>query len=445
MAHSIRLALTNTLADGGYCVRAHVGTHQHAVHLILDTGSSTLAVNHTCYRLESDNHADFTYYTQSINYGVGSWHGPVIKTQVSLGMFGHSVTLPDAYTAIADTGKFECFKHADGILGLAYRPLNHAHYLFEVGEAQTPKKDVYQYIMSGANDNPAYKQTKAVTLPSYFTSLEEQGVVSDKFAFWLHRSSIYYDNGSCRTKALAHWQNHGLFVMGEPVMHRDLYCEPMQSAKVLHDKFYNVNLLSVKVGEKDVHSAPVLAEKDVTRWCSNAIVDTGATVIGLPVSLYNKVVESLEKYISDLSSILEPFSAFSSQEKGIPLTSLTLSNWPTIQFFLEDENGEDMVLALPPEAYWQIHAPEFNSASFKIFPLKHWPNQSILGLPLISQYYTIFDRSKGNVGDRRSDKKESHEIENDKKANGVITFAKKVTLASTIDTVKSAFSHHSNK
>ena len=228
-------------------------------------------------------------------------------------------------------------------------------------------------------------------------------------------------------------------------MHCDLYREPMLSAKVLHDKFYNVNLLSVKVGETDVHSAPVLAEKDVTRWCSNAIVDTGATVIGLPVSLYNKVVESLEKYISDLSSILEPFSAFSSQEKGIPLTSLTLSNWPTIQFFLEDENGEDMVLALPPEAYWQIHAPEFNSASFKIFPLKHWPNQSILGLPLISQYYTIFDRSKGNVGDRRSDKKESHEIENDKKANGVITFAKKVTLASTIDTVKSAFSHHSNK
>lgn len=445
MAHSIRLALTNTLADGGYSVRAHVGVHQQAVHLILDTGSSTLAVNHTCYDIKKDKYAEFTYYTQSINYGVGCWHGPVVKTRVSLGMFGHNVTLPDAFTAIADTGKFECFKRADGILGLAYRPLNHARYLFEAAESQLPKKDVYHYIMSGSPDNPVYKETKATTLPSYFTSLEEQGVVSDKFAFWLHRSSIYYDNGSCRTKALTHWQNHGLFVMGEPVMHRDLYREPIQSAKVLHDKFYNVNLLSVKVGEADVHSAPVLAEKDETRWCSNAIVDTGATVIGLPVSLYSKVVASLEKSIRDLSSILEPFSAFSSQEKGIPLASLTLSDWPTIRFFLEGENEEDVVLTLPPEAYWQIHAPEYNRASFKIFPLKHWPNQSILGLPLISQYYTIFDRSKGSVGDGGSEKNENHKVTNNKKPNGVITFAEKVTLASTIDSVKSAFSHQSNK
>ena len=445
MAHSIRLALTNTLADGGYSVRAHVGIHQQAVHLILDTGSSTLAVNHTCYNVEKDKCAEFTYYTQSIKYGVGSWHGPVVKTQVSLGMFGHNVTLPDAFTAIADTGKFECFKQADGILGLAYRPLNHARYLFEAADSQLSKKGVYQYIMSGSRDNPVYKETKATTLPSYFTSLEEQGVVADKFAFWLHRSSIYYDNGNCRTKALAHWQNHGLFVIGEPSVHRDLFCEPMQSAKVLHDKFYNVNLLSVKVGEEDVHCAPVLAEKDVTRWCSNAIVDTGATVIGLPVSLYNKVVESLQKHISDLSTFLVPFSAFSSQEKGIPLASLTLSDWPTIRFILEDENGDEMVLELPPDAYWQIHAPEYNCASFKIFPLKHWPNQSILGLPLISQYYTIFDRSKGVVGKGDDASSEKNETDNGNTVNGVITFAEKVTLANTVDTIKNAFSHHSSK
>jgi hypothetical protein len=104
-----------------------------------------------------------------------------------------------------------------------------------------------------------------------------------------------------------------------------------------------------------------------------------------------------------------------------------------------------VVLTLPPEAYWQIHAPEYNRASFKIFPLKHWPNQSILGLPLISQYYTIFDRSKGSVGDRDSGKNKNHKVTNDKKPNGVITFAEKVRLASTIDSVKSAFSHQSNK
>ena len=58
MTRSLRLPITNIFADGGYSVRAHVGAHQQAVHLILDTGSATLALGHAHYHVEKDNYVD---------------------------------------------------------------------------------------------------------------------------------------------------------------------------------------------------------------------------------------------------------------------------------------------------------------------------------------------------------------------------------------------------
>ena len=101
MTRSLRLPITNTFADGGYSVRAHIGAHQQAVHLILDTGSATLALGHAHYHVEKDNYVEFTYYSQSIKYAEGSWHGPVVKTTVRLGIFGHSVKLTHTFVAIA--------------------------------------------------------------------------------------------------------------------------------------------------------------------------------------------------------------------------------------------------------------------------------------------------------------------------------------------------------
>ena len=60
--------------------------------------------------------------------------------------------------------------------------------------------------------------------------------------------------------------------------------------------------------------------------------------------------------------------------------------------------GQDICLCIPPEHYWQIHAPEPEMASFKMLSTPNWPNQSILGLPLLNNYYTIFDRENGDKG-----------------------------------------------
>ena len=74
--------------------------------------------------------------------------------------------------------------------------------------------------------------------------------------------------------------------------------------------------------------------------------------------------------------MLEPFAAFSLEEQGIDLEKLDLAQWPELTYVLEGDEGEDVLLSLPPEAYWQEHAPTYNQASFKIFPLK--PSKNVL-------------------------------------------------------------------
>ena len=428
MTRSLRLPITNIFADGGYSVRAHVGAHQQAVHLILDTGSATLALGHAHYHVEKDNYVEFTYYSQSIKYAEGSWHGPVVKTTVHLGIFGHSVTLPQTFVAIAkepNSPEQPCFKKADGIMGLAYQPLNHAYRYCDETKEKLSEHDFYSALLSDSVETEQAElnvdKPIATTLPSYFSYLEQQHITANKFAFWLHRSSIYNVDGNCLTAALAHRTNHGLFVVGEPLFHKDLYSPPLLNAKVLHDKFYNVTLKAIEC-EGVATNAPVLKASDQARWCSNAIVDTGATVIGLPESLYDDVMGQIHACVGNADVLLAPFTAFSLQEQGIPLTELDLTKWPTLTFILEGEDGEDIALKLPPEAYWQIHAPSYNLASFKIFPLKHWPNQTILGLPLISQYYTIFDRARGEYG--------------------VVSFAHKVTAGQIVETLKQIFKNN---
>ncbi|WP_394220963.1 pepsin-like aspartic protease [Alteromonas gracilis] len=430
MTQSLRLPITNTFADGGYSVKAHVGAHQQSVHLILDTGSSTLVLGNAHYHVERDSDVVFTYYSQAIKYAEGSWYGPVIKTTVRLGILGHSISLPQTYVAIAkEPQKLQepCFKKADGIMGLAYQPLNHAYRCTDKITDEMSEQAFFDKELTEPSDtaiaNLKTSDYVATTLPSYFSELEQRQINADKFAFWLHRSSVYNVDGNCLRAALAHRKNHGLFVIGEPIFHRDLYAPPIMSVKVLHDKYYNVTLKAIRCEGAAAITAPTLAPSDKARWCSNAIVDSGATVIGLPESLYNEVIEQIYRSVENAKTLLAPFAAFSLEEQGTALDKLDLATWPELTFVLEGDNGEDVSLSLPPEAYWQVHAPTFNQASFKIFPLKHWPNQSILGLPLISQFYTIFDRGQG--------------------ANGVVSFARKVTVSNTVDALKHVFEKNS--
>jgi hypothetical protein len=89
---------------------------------------------------------------------------------------------------------------------------------------------------------------------------------------------------------------------------------------------------------------------------------------------------------------------------GVSAASLNLAQWPNIYFTLEGENGQDVELACTPQTYWQTDFPAAGQAVFQISGPLDQANQSILGLPLMNNYYSVFDRTQD--------------------VNGVIRFAK---------------------
>jgi len=62
--------------------------------------------------------------------------------------------------------------------------------------------------------------------------------------------------------------------------------------------------------------------------------------------------------------------------------------------------GADVKLDCSPSTYWQVNYPVPGQAVFQIVgPGKNEDqNQSILGLPLMNNYYTVFDRTANDFG-----------------------------------------------
>ncbi|WP_394199900.1 pepsin-like aspartyl protease [Shewanella waksmanii] len=313
----------------------------------------------------------------------------------------------------------------------------------------------------------------------YFTELTQHGLTANKFAFYCRRSSIHVnqqlancnnaiDTSSTNTNAAQHADhfeqlgqdplNQGWLILGGGEEHTELYQGDFATISVVEDKYYNVNLIALQVGDNeeidsqltneledqldqadadsqgdtpsdsdnhsDNHSESQLDNhanshshshthgvsfSPAARGRSNAIIDTGASAIVLTRYLFNAMVEQLHAINPKFTEQIAPFKAVSQQFVGMNMDELDLSAWPTLTFRFVgigvDDSPQAVDITVAPKDYWQLNTPSAGKACFKIlsqFP--NWPNQSILGLPLMSNYYVVFDRS-------------AHE-------NGVIRFAK---------------------
>ncbi|HET6485999.1 MAG TPA: pepsin-like aspartyl protease, partial [Spirochaetia bacterium] len=122
----IRIAISNVLLGSDYTGRLYIGSRQEEVNLLLDTGSSTLAVEHRSYDPQKDTKATVTDMVQEVQYGSGAWIGSVVKTDVAAGAGGETVDLPGVALAVAYHESANMFGRSQGILGLAYQSLDDA-------------------------------------------------------------------------------------------------------------------------------------------------------------------------------------------------------------------------------------------------------------------------------------------------------------------------------
>lgn len=360
MAQIARIPITNIYMGGDYTGRILVGPNKQPMNVILDTGSSALALDGKKYKFTAGGDKT-TELAQTDSYGDGSsWTGAVIETELTIGSGNAAINLQGGNVAIAYTSSGDMWGQTDGILGLAYAPLD---------DAFTMPKDTWanQYT------DVEVRTGKQTTIQPYLTQLAGQSVTSDIVSFLTRRSFVHMGGGGENDPL-----NQGWMIVGGGQEATDLYTGTFQTVKVVSDAWYCTNLKSVIVGK----SAPIAARINGPKGMpSNSIVDSGTNSLNLSPQLLNAI---LSKFPPAQKALL----AKSIGGALIPMSKLKLSEWPTITFVLEGSTS-DVSLDVTPSDYWQVNTEKVGSAMAAI--TKGDPGLAILGLPLMNGYFTIFD------------------------------------------------------
>jgi hypothetical protein len=362
MANVVRVPITNFFMGGDYTGRILVGPKKTPLNVILDTGSSALAVDGKKYTPDLKDGDKSTDLAQTDSYGDGStWTGAVIETTITMGDGASAVALPGGNLSVAYTASSDMFDSADGILGLAYAPLDDA---FTMPADTWKNKYTSTQVRSG----------KQSDLVPYLTQLTNAGVTSDIISFLTRRSFIHVGGGGANDPL-----NQGWMIVGGGVESTDLYTGSFQNVKVVSDEWYSTNLKAVIVGSADPIAARLQGPKGMP---SNSIVDSGTNSLNISPPMLKAIVS---KFSTSQQALLN---------KAIPngelvsVADLDLASWPNLTFVLEGSTW-DVSLTVAPSDYWQVNTQEVGSAAVAI--TEGSVGLAILGLPLMNGYFTIFD------------------------------------------------------
>jgi len=397
----LRLPITNIHDGSAYSAELTIGSRGVVANLMLDTGSGTLVVESAAYDGTGDTTLKTTTLAQSITYAAGGWAGPVVTTDIGFGAPGNAVVLKAAPVAIAVVQQGS-IGTLNGVLGLAYAGLNPAFDFADYLAGKGSPAATHPWPFGTGNWNrfvasfEKLTQTHAVlqrNVTPVLDLLQTQGGVANKFAFHTLRSSVSLRGGDPAAIA-ADPLNNGVFVLGGGEEQADLYDGDFADVAVLHDLFYNVGLVSVRVGALSPMPATAPPAQDQETLVSNAVVDTGNPSLALAADLYQAVLAGLKQLNPAFAQAVQEAEA----NQSVAANTLNLAAWPEIGFTFTGVDGENVELTVAPQTYWQVDFPAAGQAAFKIGGPLTAANQSNLGLPLLNNYYTVFDRSQGAQG-----------------------------------------------
>jgi Eukaryotic aspartyl protease len=393
---AVRIPINNVKGGGDYTGEIKIGSQAVVANVILDTGSSTLAVVPRVYQVDQDKDVAFTPYAQLVTYGTGGWSGPVLQTTLTVGSDGNQASVK-SYIAIADEQLPHNLGPADGILGLAFNSLNSAYDLSAyLADQKVSPACSYPWLFPVKTSAGALQQVEQflarmtqVDLMPYFTALESANVTRNIFAFYALRSTPNMASDNPEIDPL----NNGIFVLGGGLDQSDLYTGSPLNVAVLDDLYYNTNLKAVRVGDADPVAVKPLPPSQAKSLVSNSIVDSGTNSLVLAPDVFEAVMSGLGHLNGDFATLASKATA----EGAVPSSNVDLGNWPDIGFVMQGDNGNDVTLTCAPTTYWQTDAPQAGHATFRLNNGGTFP-MSILGLPLFNNYYTVFDRTVSPYG-----------------------------------------------
>ena len=398
----IALPINLALGIGAYTTKLYIGSEKVEVEVLIDTGSSTLAIDLKKYQPANDTHLTTTTYAQDVVYGQGGWAGPVIHTQIELN-HNERLKLTCAPIAITSDSSQHNFQQADGIWGLAYHHLNKAYNVEQHLNSLSPIKTAtypWPFVIEDTPDGIAHFKKYLRSFPEQditplFTAFEEHQVTANQFTLITHRSIEYVPKvGMQVAEITAEPLNQGQFIIGAIDSSASKH-----SIQVLHDAYYNVNLISFRVAGFDACPAPPLDSKHLNSFFSNAIIDSGCSFLVLQHKLYDYLITCLNQLNPQFNTAIEQFNTAYKSNVDYQNKHLDLMQWPKLYFNFSGLMQEDVELCIHPEQYWQQHAKGQNNWFFMLMSqMPQWPDQTICGLPLMNGYVCVFDRSDSANG-----------------------------------------------
>jgi hypothetical protein len=396
--NAIRVPITNIFGGGDYTAQITIGSNKTVANVIMDTGSSTLAVIPRVYEAAHDTDMQATPLAQDVIYGTGGWAGPVVQTSLSMGDGAGSVSV-NGYIALSTDDERRGFGNADGILGLAYNVLNNAYDLSQyLAENHRDPAVTFPWPFPVRSSSAAIQQFAQFIsrmpqqdLQPFFTAVASAGIEKNLFAFYTLRSVPSMRHGT-EAEVAADPLNNGLFILGGGPEQTDLYHgDTFVEVDVVDDNWYSTDLLSVQVAGAAKTNVNPLPAKYGKSGISNSIVDSGTNSLALSPDVFNTIMSSFGQLGSQFTDAIQ-----AANQGAVSSDSLNLENWPDITFTLRGPNNEEVPLACSPSTYWQVDSPQAGQASFMIF--SSGMVQSILGLPLMNNYFTVFDRTGDPYG-----------------------------------------------
>lgn len=359
----------NGIAGNGYYIDVNIGTPPQTMQLLVDTGSSNLAVAcepdpYVSHYFHRDDSSTFVDQETSIYvpYTEGEWTGQLGRDIVQI------TTAPNfsatAYVSCITKSKAFYVPDAEwqGILGMAYKELSrpdqsYVPFMDSLAEANSNLNDVFSMQLCG--NSFVHSKDK----PLLDGSLIFGGVDPN-----MTKSEILY-------------------------------------APIYKKWYYEVVLTDIQVGGESL-------DLDCKEYnFDKTIVDSGTTTIRLPVKVFDAVVEAIKaKILSDSNSGLpRPNSAFYRGEtiQCYPDMAGAFKMFPVVSFYLQQSKNSSFRLHLTPQHYLRAVEPGAELATLAGLPATQicvkfgfTPSDSgaVLGAVLMEAFYVVFDRSSSRIG-----------------------------------------------
>lgn len=360
--HSLRRSIGADLALTGipataYTVIASFGTPAQNFSLVVDTGSSNLAVaasstaGATPYYVSTASSSFINVGSAvAVQYAVGAWTGTRITDMVQLASSGLPRLSVD-FAAITSSSSFfnaQSSYKFQGILGLAYIALARPS-----GSPITPLLD--SLVANGANNSFGLQLCDARTTA--------QGAVVSAGGF--------------------------LQVGAGPSDLADISSGAFVYAPLVQQSYYTVSVTDVAFNGQSLGLGCSLYNSP------RAIVDSGTTNLVLPQAAYDAVVAGFSTRVS-FQSASDKALFFSGTQCFTFPRALTLS-LPAITITLAAADGV-FDLKIPPWTYLRILAANTSqSTDCRVFGVQAGCG-SVLGISVLSSYTALFDRANSRVG-----------------------------------------------